>query len=271
MSVLNGLPVPFDRMAVRACGAKMCAPTFDRFVALWCWKLGLLERSEHELLGRLCRPGMRAVDIGANIGFHALTMAGGVGPSGSLLAFEPEPRVAGCLEANLERNGFEWARVIRAAVAEQSGETTLWVSAANRGDSSCCHAAGDGRDVSMTVPRVALDDVVEKGTSVDVLKMDVQGGEVSALKGMPRVLAESPRLNMLIELWPQGLEDAGSSTHEALGLLKEHGLALAALLPGGRVGSDWLDLDALEAETRRRGYINLLARGPEAPGCDDDV
>ena len=75
--------------------------------------------------GRL-RAGMVAVDGGANVGLHAVTMAAAVGPEGRLTCFEPLPHLAEALERTLRLNSFAGhTHVVRAALSDKAGEATL--------------------------------------------------------------------------------------------------------------------------------------------------
>lgn len=71
----------------------------------------------------ILRPGMTVLDIGANIGLMSLLFSSCVGSSGKVLAFEPSVFTAGLLRHNLDVNKCGNARVFRAAVSDQTGET----------------------------------------------------------------------------------------------------------------------------------------------------
>ena len=86
-----------------------------------------IEPGVRAVLQARLRPGATAVDIGANIGVHALTMAKIVGPSGRIVCFEPLPHIASTLERTLRLNGFgERSQVICSAA----------VNAGRRGDTA---------------------------------------------------------------------------------------------------------------------------------------
>ena len=80
----------------------------------------------------------------------------------------------------------------------------------------------DGERVAVEVPVVALDDFfAEQGFLPDLVKMDIQGGEWLALRGMTRLLAARKPLAILTEIWPAGLERMGGSARAYLDALAE--------------------------------------------------
>ena len=75
MSLLEGLLAALNRLplgerAVRVDGDRLYAASPDRLLAALAWKTGLLERAERRLIAREVKPGMVAVDVGANLGVH---------------------------------------------------------------------------------------------------------------------------------------------------------------------------------------------------------
>ena len=77
-------------ISVRVGKHLLFARRFDRLTALVMWKFGLLEKQETKLMRSLIRPGMKVVDIGANVGYYALQFAEWVGSNGRVYTFEPE-------------------------------------------------------------------------------------------------------------------------------------------------------------------------------------
>ena len=180
---------------------------------------GGLEAYESELFLSSLEPGMTVLDVGANIGYYAVHAGRAVGPTGRVHAFEPDPRTAQSLRANILRNGLANVTVHECAVSGSSGLRSLILSG-TASHSGLSRTMDEATIVgSATVETVALDDVLG-GASVDVMKLDVEGEEPSVLRGMERTLEASPRLRLFVEFSPAGLEAAGSSVDEFLAKLQ---------------------------------------------------
>ena len=163
------------------------------------------------------------VDVGANWGYFTLAAADAVGPEGRLVALEPDPRLAAELRGNVARNGIRNAIVLEVAAAEREGDAVLAGYAEadrNRGVSSLV-AAPAGAAARFTVATAALDDLLDAhgiGT-VDLVKIDVEGAEELALRGMARGLAGGRYAAVLLELHPTQHPDParlGTTIHEMM-------------------------------------------------------
>jgi FkbM family methyltransferase len=170
------------------------------------------EPDETTFLQRSLKPGMTTIDVGANVGFMALLAAKAVGPTGTVIAIEPDPGNADLLAANVERNGYRNVRIQRCAVGSETGTAQLFRSAWNMGNHRLNPGEG-GQAIAheaISVPVRTVDDLVaENGLSrVDVIKMDVEGYEPGVLGGMMSTLARFKPV-ILTEFWPYGMRDAG--------------------------------------------------------------
>jgi FkbM family methyltransferase len=156
-----------------------------------------IEPGVRAVLQARLRPGATTVDVGANIGVHALTMAKIVGPSGRIVCFEPLPHLASTLERTLRLNGFgERSLVICSAAVNAAGETTLH-RAPHSPMSLLCPMPE--RCVSLTERTIALDDHFAPGERVDLVKIDVKGAEPLIYKGMSRLLRENPEIELILK------------------------------------------------------------------------
>lgn len=145
--------------------------------------LGMYEPRCVALVKRLLRPGMRCLDLGAQTGFYTCLMASLVGGDGHVHAFEPLPASYDLLLRNLRENRFE-DRVTAHALAASDAAGELQGSLVSN-----MFVAGEvAGGAPLTIRRAAVDDVVLG--PVDFVKMDIEGHEPAALRGMRRIVAE---------------------------------------------------------------------------------
>ena len=179
---------------------------------------GVWEEELGTLLRSLLKPGMTAVDVGGNIGYVALLMAEAVGPSGRVVAIEPDPRNAHVLRLNAGRTRGARIEVIEAAAWSEPGELDLGLHDSNTGDHRI-GIEGDGR-ATVSVRAVRLDDVL---SHADLILMDTQASEHLAVRGARRLL-ENSRPVLMVEFWPQGLREAGADPVAVLDGYRAQGL-----------------------------------------------
>jgi FkbM family methyltransferase len=196
-------------------------------------RAGAYEPYETALLMRLARPGSIVIDVGANVGYHTVQFARAVGPAGKVYALEPDPDNLRLLRHNVRVNAFAHVEVVPRAASDETGALRLFRSDENHGDHRV-YDSGDDR-FAIDIEAVAIDDLFEPDDSdlpggarrderpVSLVKIDVQGAEPRALRGMRRLLAAHPEAWVAAELWPAGLARAGSSADALLEQLRSLG------------------------------------------------
>jgi FkbM family methyltransferase len=209
------------------------------------------DRAERKLLRRTLSPGDVAVDIGANIGIYTQLLSRWVGPTGLVHSFEPSPENFGRLQSATRK--LANVRLSQSAVGESSRRTTLYVSDKLNVDHRAYLPEGDSRH-TVPIEMIALDDYFKPGERVDLIKMDIQGYELHALRGASRVLADNPGIKLLFEFWPYGLKQAGANWVKLIGALKENGRLIQ------QVSSEGLTrFDPVSANESEALYVNLFA------------
>jgi FkbM family methyltransferase len=197
------------------------------------------------------------LDVGANIGYMTLLGARACGPSGRVIAIEPEARNLSLLQANLWRNRLG-ATVLPAAAYSRHGFLHLVLNERNPGDHQVHQGGGEA-----LVPCVRLDEHLGD-THVDVAKIDTQGTDNEVVAGMAGLVRHNPAIIMLAEFWLEGMEQRGV---EALAVLRDYrsaGYRLGLLGAGGKAQ------DATDSEITARceswpgRYVNLVLAGPAA-------
>ena len=166
--------------------------------------LGTYELDLQAAVADLVGPGMLVYDVGANIGYISLLLARRVGAAGHVYAFEALPANLERLRLNLELSGLA-ARVtvVPAAVIEKKRPARFLVGPSG-GMGKAAGSAGR-QDVvysqTLEVNGLSLDEFVyaDGNPPPQVVKMDIEGGEVLALPGMSRLLVAA-RPSILLEL-----------------------------------------------------------------------
>ncbi len=232
LAPVAGTPVPealsgdvFERLATDV--GDLWISTQDIVMRRYIRSRGTLENE----LGRAIRaalfPRARFLDVGANVGYFSVAAhrySSGV----DVTAIEPHPEYCAALRMNLWINGCT-ARVISAAATSRRGAVTLVVAANNLGDTRVEDAEGAGLRAELVVPSGPLDELLP-GSAFDVVKIDVQGGEIDVLAGMQGIAARSPGIVVFLEFTPLMLHDRGLDAREALSLIRGQGWAVALLL-----------------------------------------
>lgn len=145
------------------------------------------------------KAGMIVYDAGANIGYHTLLMADLVGSKGHVYAFEPLPTLVERLHTNLKLNpDLSNITVIPKAVSNNSEPIDFLVHESIMGGKMDISAGlpDEAFVANLTVPSISLDQFAyqEGHPAPQVVKLDIQGGEVLALPGMQRILDQAKPL-----------------------------------------------------------------------------
>ncbi|HUL73155.1 MAG TPA: FkbM family methyltransferase [Vicinamibacterales bacterium] len=210
-----------------------------------------------EVAGDLLRGRTRPVifDVGAHNG-EWLFLLKALAPAAAIHAFEPFPALAAFLETLVAANRWADVAVQQAIVGAEGGEGALHFAA---GGSDCASTVADFQpsytDV-LRVPRVALDDYVERArlASVDLIKIDVEGSELEVVQGAKRTLA---RLHppLLLELLFTTNQAHLRRQRDLVSLLHGLGYAFHRIEPDGRLTRQ----DEVHPDERYRA-LNYLVR-----------
>lgn len=243
-------------------GTRILVDTKSLDIGVHLLTLGRWEPPYTALFSRLVRPGDTVFDLGANHGVYALLAARLVGPAGRVHAFEPNPRLAQLVDMSLRINGFAgWAQVHRIAASDRSGVARLFFTDSYSGGGSLSGTA-EQSDASGTSKHAVdcrmmpLDTLfADPAMRLDVVKMDVEGHEGPALRGMRQLLARSPDVRIMMEFGPQMMQGSGVAAPEVVALLE--GLGLSAWTIGHDGGIAPVAWPELAAQTS--GLQNILA------------
>lgn len=177
---------------------------------------GQYEREVISRLPSLVLNGMSAVDLGANVGYFTLLMSRLVAPTGSIYAFEPDPDIFVVLAQNVRNNGCSNTTLESFAVSDITGSATFIQARMRMGGFLAkrqdAHALGE----PINVRSITLDDYFcgLGWPKVDIVKMDLEGGELAALRGMKGLVRRNPHLELIMEINQVGLATSNSSMQQ---------------------------------------------------------
>jgi FkbM family methyltransferase len=166
-------------------------------------------------------------------------------------SFEPDLENFARLRATVA--GLPNVRVNRLALSDKTGDSLLYLSQHLNVDHRAYPTEGKTRR-SVSIRSITLDDYFKPGERVDLIKMDIQGYELHALRGADRVLEDNPDIKLLVEFWPYGLEQAGVNWVDLIAALEQKRMIVQEVADGGlipfgsgarRESPDW--------------YVNLFA------------
>ena len=225
---------------------------------------GALNFGVYEKAGPGPRPrgsvaGMTVLDVGANVGYYTALAARRVGPSGRVIALEPDPESYKYLKETIAANAVGNVQAFPIAASDVPATVPLYISHDNRGDNRLYHPGADWPEIEVEarpIDALLAENDIE---TLDFIKIDVQGYEPKVIAGLRDTITRSPKLTLLTEFWPKGIRDAGADPREFLKTLRELGLTLHELKANGELAELKDDNDLIARHAGRR-YTNLVGR-----------
>ena len=149
-----------------------------------CW-MGFYEFDKQRLIASVVEPETVFYDVGANVGFYSLLAAALVGAAGHVFAFEPLPRNVGYLKRHLALNRAANVRVFELAIGEHEGVGSF----AAEPTGFMGRLSDEG---AITVRVATLDALLDRGQLAPphYIKMDIEGAELSALRGAQQCIQQ---------------------------------------------------------------------------------
>jgi len=176
---------------------------------------GCYEPQVSALVRSILRPGMSFVDVGANWGYFTLLAASLVGRSGRVLSLEPDPRLFSILQGNVSRGRLDYVTAMQLAASHESGIVSLTGYTEDGGNFGISRITqrSEKEEGVFQVNSDSLDSILKLHgmLSVDLMKMDIEGGEVFAIAGLDESLSNRKIKRLILELHPIQLAEHGST------------------------------------------------------------
>jgi FkbM family methyltransferase len=176
------------------------------------------EESTTDIFKKLLKEGDVVVDMGANIGYFTLLAAQLVGAGGKVYSFEPEPRNFGYLTKNIELNNYTQVNAFQKAVSDKNGTINLYVSNVETGSHTIIPDEEDKKEKdTVEIETISPDNFFkDKGNRIDFVKIDIEGAEPLAIKGMEGIIKENEDMKILMEFYPAKIKEMGYSPKDLM-------------------------------------------------------
>jgi FkbM family methyltransferase len=250
-----------DHLAVcRVLGnMKMFVDTRDHWLAANLMTDGYWESWITLAMLRVLKPGMVAVDVGANYGYYTILMARCVGRTGKVVSFEPNPELVALMRKSLFLSGIRHIDEIREEAAYSTTGDKVRFGIPRQERWMNARVVADEQPFEGTVidvPTVRLDDVLPE--KVDFIKIDAEGGEREIWRGMAKTIENNPQLQVFLEFNPRRTSDY--DPHEFLKTIRDDGFDVGVVSYDGSYRA--VDADKLIANGTEQ--ILHLRRAPDA-------
>jgi FkbM family methyltransferase len=188
---------------------KNCFPIYNMTYARFKLKN---DAHEIELMKQIIKPGFHILDIGANIGFYAKLISQMTRNSGQVYCFEPDSINYQYLIKNTK--GIENIKCFNLAVSDKKETIKVYKSKLLNVDHRTYPV--NNYDTVEEIGADSIDNLIQSGEikKVDFIKIDIQGFELTAFKGMQKLLSENNHIKILAEYWPHGFKRASTSAIE---------------------------------------------------------
>jgi FkbM family methyltransferase len=194
------------------------------FVDQHIYATGNYEDSTAQTIAGLLSPGDCCVDGGANIGFFTLLMSQRVSPGGTVLAFEPFPSTRDRLACNLALNQVTNVMVREEALSDRDGRSRFFAGQEGRSGNASLRSVDGAVQVIEVITR-RLPACLPAGLRPRLIKLDVEGAELRALRGMEELLRDE-HPDLVIEVSDHFLKEMGSSAVDLYQFLTQFGYAM---------------------------------------------
>ena len=173
------------------------------------------------------------LDIGAHIGFYSLLARNIIGPEGKVFSFEASKDNASLIDMSIRENSFENIIVINTAISDTVGDGFLYVSPYYNSEHSLFgyhYSSGKNSTQQISIKMETVDNFLENrihNLNTDVIKMDIEGSESNALKGMTKTINHNEEIVLITEFWPQGFKNSDSDPKDFLENLESFGFKIS--------------------------------------------
>lgn len=185
----------------------------------WHVYFGIKEHAKEKLYS-LANAGDTILDIGTNVGDVAMHLAQKASISGQVIGFEPDPINFKRVSQNLALNSFSNIQILNIGLGESEG--TFYVKTPDEHNAGMTRITQDISGHKVTIKRLDYVETIQNLSKINLIKMDIEGYEMNALKGGIETLKKHKPI-LFIELDNNNLIDQNSSAIELVAFIEQLG------------------------------------------------
>jgi FkbM family methyltransferase len=220
---------------------------------------GEYETTQTKLVKSIVKPGMKCIDIGANIGYYTLLLSHLV-KDGFVWSIEPEQNNLNELKYNIGLNNYKNIKILEVAVGNEDKMVDFFISGISPGRHSTVTTRYDGGH-TIQVQMKRLDDIIPFNVKIDFIKSDTEGRDMDVMLGARRIIDRNPKIKWLMEIWPDGLHTMNLKIKDVFDAARSCGFKTAQMVDDNRKTVIMLDMDNpvhLYKYTKHRNGANVL-------------
>ena len=242
--------------------SKLLVSEKDTGLGLFLRTKGEFEPIQTKLFLELIKPGNTFLDLGANIGYYSVLTSKVVGQNGKVFAFEPDPQNLNFLKKNVALNQANNVQIVEAAVGKTIRKQELRQDLSNPGESTLAQTKNGSKvKVKVTTLDKFLNQAQIKKT--DVVKIDIEGAEIDALKGGQKFLQKAKNIKLFIECNQEALKQFNYRPTDLIKKLKEYGFEIKTIINEFEKKTYPFSLTELENNLKRVSFVSLYAEKNE--------
>ncbi len=243
----------------RPLNTKLLVSNKDAGLGLFLRMKGEYEPLETAHLTKTIKKGDTVFDIGANIGIYTILASKLVGPRGKVYAFEPDPENYRLLIKNIKLNKLENVVAVKSALGDKTGRVRFYQDISNPGESSLAELYRANRYmVSITtLDKFCSTNHIKR---IQIIKMDVEGGEIDILNGGKKVLEKMKNITIYSECNPEGLLKFARNTDDFITAFRTTGFKITSFIDEQRRMTHKFTQKSLNDTLRQTAYVTVIAK-----------
>lgn len=189
---------------------------------------GKYEPETYKLFKHIVKSGMVVIDIGTHIGYFTRLFSKLTKQGGLVYALEADPENFSLLQKNTAH--LKNVCAIKIAVTDKKGEINFY-----RSEKTGCHSTIPNTEQQKEVITVLATDLdsllldTEQISKIDLIKMDIEGGEMAALRGMKKIIGANPEIALVVEFNPGCLKMAKVIPTDFIKTLRDLGFKIFSI------------------------------------------